>query len=716
MKKDTSTPEEEEEDDKDTDLEDRTKEWSKVERVKNQLGLLYTMVEKAFDDKNSQKYTIERCWDIYHCKLGDSQKYRGTHEIFLPIVFDAIEARVTRFTNVMFPPNNRYADVVTTDGSIPYETIALLDYYVKVTRLRDVVCPALVRTGDITGQYALYVSWLERKRHTVQKVEKAKVEMPGADGVEGVEKEEDIKDVEVVDSMPDVMVLDPREFVVLPATVDEVDDAEVVAIALRWTEARVKQAIDEELFDRDAGEQLLANFGTQSNPQQSDPRKAASEAAGVQVDAKGSKTALIYQVWSKLKLKKGERRSCVTYFGSENLYLSCKRNPYWNDRVPVLSQAALKESGSFWGKSRVQRVEQTQYAANDAVNMGLDSAQFSMMPITMTDPEKNPRVGSMVLDMAAVWMTSPNDTQFVSFPQLWKDALQLVGACRDQIMQSLGTNPAMIPNSNTGKKPTQAQVAQEQQVALESTADVVSILETSIFSRLLQWFYELDYQYRKESILVRKFGTMGIQAQMQEIPPIQVGARYEFSWYGSEGTRSVQQVQQMISGMNILRGIPPEQLNGRKLDIAPVLEHVTAVVFGPKLAPHVLIDQSHQLSVPAGMENLLLDDGFLLEVHPNDNDIEHIAEHMADIKTKGDEKGNKRMHVEEHLKAFSKKTQAAAGQSKGSPGTPGGGLAPGMPGLPAPGAQPAQQRPAQQPPGAVAKDAMATMAPRKGVI
>ena len=53
-----------------------------------------------------------------------------------------------------------------------------------------------------------------------------------------------------------------------------------------------------------------------------------------------------------------------------------------------------------------------------AINEAADYAAYALMPIVMTDPAKNPRVGSMVLSLAAVWETSPQDTQFAQFPAL----------------------------------------------------------------------------------------------------------------------------------------------------------------------------------------------------------------------------------------------------------------------------------------------------------
>lgn len=679
--------------------EDREKQWVNDPDVREQLDDLYDAVVKGFEDKSSQNSNIDRFWDVYNCVLNDNQAYNGESQVYVPLVHDAIEARVTRFTNALFPEVGRNVEVVNENGGTPHELVGVLEHYVDRTNLRENIVPALLRTGDVTGQYSLFVDWNVLERNVVRKVMKADVETELGTPVEGAETFEDIEYETIRDGLPGVMVMDSRDVLVLPATVTSIEDAEIVAVVQRLSKDKVRQKIDKEEFDEELGEQLLEEFDRDNN-RQPNTQKDAAESAGVKLSGK-SKCALVYMVWKKLKIA-GKRRWCVTYFGGDNLPLSCKRNPYWNDRLPVLSQPALPVPGSFWGKSRVEFVEKLQYAANDAVNIGFDSAQYALLPIVVTDPEKNPRVGSMVLAMAAIWEADPNSTKFANFPQLWKDALQMVAMCKDQIMQSLGTNPAMMPHGNAGKKPTQAQVAQEQQVALESTNNEITTVETGILSPLLRWFYELDYQFRTKDIAVKQYGEMGVQAEMQQVPPWQVDGNYTFRWYGSEAKKSAQQVQQMISGLNILRGIPKEQLQGRVIDIAPIIEYVVGVVYGPRLAPRILIDQQHQLSMAATAENELLLENFPVQVHSLDDDMAHMQEHHSALQ-KGDPAGFIRAHILEHIRAAKAKAQVASPAPAGLPGAPGG-AGPGLPGQPRIGASPAQPRPMQQPPGTIHQD------------
>lgn len=676
--------------------EDRKKEWRDDDKVSEELEEVYASVVAGFDDKSEQTQVIERSWDVYNCVLNENQFYEGDSQVYLPIVHDAVEARVTRFSNSIFPETGRYSEVLSNDAKVPYETMALLDHYVQQCSLRDNIVPALMRLGDIEGQYSLFMSWQDKTRNTIKKKDSPILgDETGETADAGTIPDIDFEEVD--DSRPDVMVLDARDLLISPASVDEVEDADVVAIALRLSKGKIQSMIDNEEIDEEEGEKLIKNMSLAGRDQQPNPDKKNLNAAGVKIDSKGNKTALVYMIWTKLKLGK-KRRWCVAYMAGAQCILSCKRNPYWSDRIPVITQAALKVNGSIWGKSRIESIERAQYAANDAFNMGQDSIKYSLMPVVVVNPEKF-NASSVVITMGAEWLGEPDAIKIIEFPDKWSDAERVVEMCKNQIMQSLGTNPAMLPMLNSGKKPTQAQISQEQQVALESTADVVTILENSVLNKMLRWFYELDYQFRTKDVHVRRFGPVGIEAEMQAVPPIGVDTHYTFKWYGTEGQKTAQQIQQMISFLGVIQKFPPEQMNGRKVDAGPIIEAAANNIFGPRIAPKVLIDQTHMLTISPDIENTMMTQGFNVPVNPMDNDVEHLKSHTQDITINGDIHGNKTIHSQKHTEQMKAKT-APPPQAQLQQGGPQA------------GAQPQAPTGPQQPPGAVRTDQMPMRAPQ----
>lgn len=703
--------EEEIDDTKEAALEDRMTDYAQYKYIQSQLADVWSAVARGYEDKEEQNGIIDDCWDAFNCVLGGNQNYTGVSEVYVPVIRDALLARETRFINMLFPQTGRFVDIVGNNGETPYELVALMDKYIKEAKLRQLVAPSMIRTGDVTGQYALYPEWIETTRHVTSKTKVSEMQNPMGDDVEEADSYDDIEYEKIKEGRPGVTVLDARDYLMLPATTDDPQDCEIVSITLKFTKAKIKKWIKAGIFEKAPAKMLLQNMGSKYIKQPDTGKKALSS-IGIKTDSKGNKQAFIQQVWCKLKIK-GEERLMVVHFAGEDNVLGCKRNPYWCDRVPLITQPVEKVPNSVWGKSQVDPVLSLQYEANDAVNKGFDSSSYALLPIIMTDPEKNPQAGSMVLAMAAIWYCDPNSTKFAEFPALWKDAFTIVGSCKQQIFESLSVNPAMIPHGNAGKKPSQAQVAQEQQVALESSSDNVAAIQEGMFSQLVEWFYEFDYQYRTEAVTVKKYGEFGLQASMDQVEPFQVRSRYEFKWYGTEGFKATQQVQQQISWLNVISKIPPQQLNGRKVDVGPLIEQMNGTILGPRLAPKVLIDQRHQLTMTVQLENQLLHQGFPIQVHEMDDDPEHIQGHMQEFgellqmppeiiegnNTARMVKG----HILEHIKAMKMKATMAQGAQ------------PGQQGAPRPGAMVQAPSGGQQPAGAVHQDQMPMNMPRKGM-
>lgn len=681
-----------------TGIFDRSKDYSTKKKYKKDLAELYKDVCQGYADKKEQIEAIERYWRVYNCELTTNQAYEGISQVYLPIVHDAVEACVTRYVNMLFPESGRYTDVYCNDGGNIHALVGLLDHYVKRDRLRD-KARVLLRNGEVEGQMSVYVDWQVTERFVTKKIEKHPEIEPGIH--DPTDTFMDAEDDAVTDERPHTKIISAADLVVLPATAEDIEvDAEVVAIRHFLTKHGIDDGIKDGLFEEEPAKRLKDLVQTDDPNQIQDPKREQAASAGVKMQA-GKKIVCIFEVWKKFKIE-GKTRWCRIYFGGENIVLGFKVNPFWNDRCPVISTPRQKLDGSFWGKSRIDSVEQLQYQANDWVNMAGDSGQYSLFPVVMTDPEKNPNYATMIMNLAAVWQTNPNDTKFVELPQLWKDALQYVAAAESQILKAFSLNPAMIAQGTTARKQSQAAVAQEQQIAVLTTADEVITLENNIFTPWLQRAFELDQQFRDRDLAIMIYGQLGIAAKMEDVPPFAWDDRYEFSWRGSEVMRSAQQNQQMIAGLNILKSLPNPLPSGKRIDVEPIIEVVVNNIYGPRLGARVLVDMRDQMTVDPELENQLIAGMVQVLVHPQDNDVEHLQSHLKAMQETGDPHGLLRPHIEQHQAAMAKKMQAMQ-PPKGLPGAPG---QPGAAGTPRPGAQPGMPRGGQNPPGAIHQDRM----------
>ena len=688
---------------------------------------MYKDIETGFNDQGPRSDASRDNWDMYNCVLNGRQFYNGNSRIFVPLVHDAINARVTRFTNQIFPQAGRYVEVTTEDGELPHALMSLLDFYVERSKLRTEVIPALLRNGDCEGQYTIYVDWEKITRHVVWRGS-TDAQPPGHDLPNPIFKVEDIQEDEIACEGPDVEVIADADFLVLPATEKNLEKAlqngGSVTVIRRWGKAKIQQMIDDGHLDKKAGKKLLKEMTAPQqagDPGRRDPAKTMLDAAGIKGDGRG-KFCLVYETWAVLSLKEG-RRLCKIYYGGRDRILSIRRNPFWSDRLPIISCPIRKAAGCFKGDPPVSAVDTFQLQANDACNEGMDSAAYALLPIVMTDPAKNPRVGSMIMTLSAIWETSPNDTQFANFPPLWKDALEIVAKAGDQVNKTLGVNPAAITQLGAKKKLNQAEIAQEQQVDILTTADAVTVLEKGILTPFLERCIELDHQFREEDVTVRAFGEMGVRARMEKSPPIQMHKRWQFRWFGVEQARSAQMIQQQISMLNVVRGIPPEMYAGYKIDIVPAMIAIMENTFGPRVAPLIFKSQKSQFADDPQSENQYLFEGLDLPAHDLDNHQQHMMVHAQALQH-GDPHGSIRQHMMQHQMIMMKAQMQQQQQQLGGPGGQGGpqkkgpqqgGGRGGAPSNTAPGGQPSGQMPGgQNPPGSIHIDQlMGAHAPRR---
>lgn len=267
--------------------------------------------------------------------------------------------------------------------------------------------------------------------------------------------------------------------------------------------------------------------------------------------------------------------------------------------------------------------------------------------------------------------------------------------------------PQTMSAKARGRK-NQAQMAAMAQQQESNIIDNAKRYEEVILNPLLEWMFELDRQFRTEELTVEVLGELGARANLQTIPPQAFGERYFFRWCGTSYQQNLQRMQQMIAWMNVLRGIPPQQLDGRRLNIGPILEYGTEQIFGPEVAPRILIDERNLFHLDPQDENLMMHNGLPAEIHQADDDRAHIAAHLQAAQLTGDPQGLFRAHIQQHQQAMQAKLQAqqAPKPPQGQPGVPGG-AGPGVAGTPRAGAQPGQPRP-QGPAGMIHPDQIAS--------
>ncbi|HDR8957039.1 hypothetical protein LGN06_07950 [Burkholderia vietnamiensis] len=669
---------------------------------------LYPKIAKCYQNKQEQMDRCEEYWSIYNAQPDENQQYSGNSQCYIPAVRNAVNARVKRTLAQLFPVNHKHIGATGPDGNIPFAQISLLEHYIRSAAIKDVVRADLI-AGDVTGQWNLYVDWSRTQRRITELIKKPPIledhELGGE--IEDVTADEDDWDWEkeskdVTTEGPDIVQFATEDLAVYPPTCNDIEKATATAIRLRLTIDAVERFVDEGIFVGVEAKELIDNLAKPDGGREKyvPPKKRTGD-AGIRTEGT-FKYALIYEVHTNLDLGNG-KEPCFVYFAGQDVILGIIRNPFWSGKRPIISAPIERITGSFFGISKIEPVKFLQWNLNDYWNMGQDSAQYSLLPITMVDPLSSPNYQSMVVGLAAVWLTDPNKTKFANFPALYKDAMMLCQGIKQEINESMDVNDAMLGKMPAGRK-NQAQMAAMAQQQESNIIDNAKRYEEVILNPLVEWMFELDRQFRTEELTVEVLGELGARANLQTIPPQAFGERYFFRWCGTSYQQNLQRMQQMIAWMNVLRGIPPQQLDGRRLNIGPILEYGTEQIFGPEVAPRILIDERNLFHLDPQDENLMMHNGLPAEIHQADDDRAHIAAHLQAAQLTGDPQGLFRAHVQQHQQAMQAKLQAqqAPKQPQGQPGVPGG-AGPGVAGTPRAGAQPGQPRP-QGPAGMIHPD------------
>ena len=518
--------------------------------------------------------------------------YQGNSQCYVPVVRDAINARAKRALRQLFPVKNKHVSAIGTDALPPYPQLALLEHYIRTTKLKS-LCRSILVAGDVTGQWSIYVDWLSETRSVIDSVRRNPIMVDAVEGesmelVDPNEEEGVEEDKEVIEQGPDITDIATEDIVVIPPTCNNIERADLVCVKLRMSKDKIEKLVDSGVFVIPKDGELKDWMADKKGEEKQVPEKKRTQDAGIKTEGT-LKYALIYEITARMEFEKGKKSLAYVYFAGENEIVGIIKAPQWGQRRPVISAPVDRMSGSFNGISKVEAVKWMQWNLNDFWNMGQDSAMYSMLPIVFTDPAKNPNYAMMVFGLAAVWPVDPNSTKFASFPQLWKDAMTMCSAMKQQIFESLDVNDMMMGKMPQGRKNAGAVGAQQQEQSIP-VIDHAERFEEEMLNPLMERFFEYDCQFRDEELAVVTMGEIGQKAMMLQIPPQQWGNRYAFQWCGTDFVMNMQRMQQQIATMNVLRGIPPQQLGGRRLDVAPILEVLTQNVFGNDLSGRILVD------------------------------------------------------------------------------------------------------------------------------
>src|SRR5208283_4870243 len=456
---------------------------------------VYDRCHKGYEDQQERASDIASYWRIWNCELDQGSVYKGRNRLYAPFCYEAIQARATRFVNQLFPQSDRHVEAASEDGTIPRAGISLCEHYVSDTDLREQAY-ALSISGDVEGQYNVYVDWETGNRRTVSRAEKP-VKTDEGNEVPG-EKVVDLTEEDKPTGGPSLEILSDRDVCILPATSPSVDAAIAaggcVVILRRWGKRQLKQMVKKGTLDKAQTDKVIHDIEYYKDDTNTtkDPAKDNLTAAGIKKDGRG-KYALIYEIWTELEVEPDEYRLCQVFMVSGYKVLMARRNPYWCDLCPLFSAPVKRTFGSAKGTSLLKAAYKLQHFANDVLNEMADGANYTLLPITRRDPAY--ATSPLILAPGAIWNVPPNAADFATMDPTWAQGAEILANLKTEIFQVLSVNPSMVTQT-TKKKLNQAEVDQEQQIDILTTGDSTRVLKDAILNPMVNLWMDLDYQFR----------------------------------------------------------------------------------------------------------------------------------------------------------------------------------------------------------------------------
>jgi len=199
---------------------------------------MYDPIMKAYKNREEADESIQDYWNIYNATPDSNQTYQGNSQCYVPVVRDCINARAKRALKQNFAAKYKHVDAIGTDGQKPYAQLALIEHYIRQTKLKSLMRSVYV-AGDVTGQWNIYVDWLRdirnvtgmiRRNPIIQTVEGEDTELSNP-----IEEEEVLEDQEVIEEGPTVVDFAVEDLAVIPPTCNNIEKADIVALKLRMS-------------------------------------------------------------------------------------------------------------------------------------------------------------------------------------------------------------------------------------------------------------------------------------------------------------------------------------------------------------------------------------------------------------------------------------------------------------------------------------------------
>lgn len=349
----------------------------------------------------------------------------------------------------------------------------------------------------------------------------------------------------------------------------------------------------------------------------------ADVVTGISADVRlGRDKHEVWEVWATYDDDgDGKVEECLYWVLNGKKLIRRQRNPYLDQRKPYLLDVFERVEGTCVGYGIPHLTEKDQIGLNDAMNQVMDNITMILNNMWIVDKGANipawqlkSRPNGVIESDMGVEAVLPVAKQLTA-----NEGLKAIAMFKENIRVATGLTQPM-----TGAQARYDTTAYEySQLTAAGSRDVMSAIrdtEECVIEPYLRAAYKLNLQYLDKKTFLRIFGVEGTK-YLEGISSVSdlIRGDYDFEPVGVTRMESkVSQMQQMLTFLNILSGIPGA-------DVGKVANIIWRQFMGrtedviPESQPPTLIDPKD--------ENVILDSGGSVDAKPIEPHERHIEVH-----------------------------------------------------------------------------------------
>lgn len=489
------------------DITDPSEVIQKLEEMNRKL------IGEEFDPWAAWRTSFETLWDeIYRLYFGQAvgAKVPTRAKLFVPIVFQVIEAAVPKVINTLFN-GEEFFDVVPTvasDEPIGISIKKLLTYQLGQS---DV----FIKFVDFTKQLLLYgtsymfVFWKVRRQWTWTRVPKQVQKSFFGFKLGATTEWEDLKEYKVVEKRPEFDVLDILD--VFPDPDAKNDKAGYNGKAI-W----VRSFIDlDELKELASGPYPVYTNVVEANIKgdsqtYTDSRRSRFSARNTSAPMAKNQVELLTR-WGLYDLDgDGIREETQIVIANRKQIIRCKANPFHHQKRPVLRTPCFPVPGEWFGIGLVEPVIGLQHEVNTLRRQRIDNINIVINRMWKVNSTADVELDTLISSPNGIVITDDmNAVEALNTPEITGSNMQESQIAMQDIENTTISKAAQGTQTNgaLGRTASGAKLLVSQ--ALDKFVLVVRLIEEFALKRTLRMYHQLNIQMIDDDQTLRDPGMYG---------------------------------------------------------------------------------------------------------------------------------------------------------------------------------------------------------------